>query len=902
VTNGYPWTNVSYIQAQGITNGYPWGALYDPTNAAHYATNGWPWTVLSDPAGSATAVTNGYPWGVLYDAAGRAAAATNGFPWGVLYDPAGAAQNATNGLGSAAFKATGYFDVAGAAQAATNSYHWGVLYDPAGAASGVTNGYPWTNLTVAHASAVTNGYPWTNVSYIQAQGITNGYPWTNIVVSSNQLPAALQPLTLRDGGSVTNLQATNVLGVMPIGTLATSNQYSIGGVLTLDAGGARVWTNVASQLGASGGVQTNYTNVWTGTNTFTQPTLLSNSLSFLAGTGTSNQIIGASDQPLAIFPANSVQVSATVAGNALNIIGGNATAGSGTNSGANGGAITILGGRGASKTPGSGMGGAVNIKGGAASSTAYSGADNGGAVNITGGNGTSGSGGSVVITSGTSSGVQASGDVTITVADCSVIPGTLSINGGGTTAMGIGGAVNVVTKPGGVRSDNSSAAPGPGGNLTMTIGAGGSQTSTDSIATNAIGATAGSFVLSGGAGGSATRTTLYTTGGNGSAVSLAAGAGGAASSTNGLAGNGGAITLSGGTGGAATSVNGVKTGGNGSTLTFNSGNGGAARGTTNSTGGNSGDIVMNIRTNGTGGSANGSYGTFQVNIPTSTNQMTVSATGVQVAGNLTATNVYAGGYGYFTNGVFLMMTNTGSANVICTTNKQVYLINATNALVTLPNAAQCPGVVYRFAATNGWGSFTITNATGLQTIRDGTSLSYKQVGIGSPSFFSDGAHWWPAAKTKTIMPCASWSATTNIPMTAANTMYPVTYNVQEFNDSQGMALLNGSQIWVTNTGQYFLSFSAVVNPAHNNDTMWLWLRQDGTNFLRSATPATPGTATVLQTMTVNFILTVTGPTYFELEMQANNTGCVLQATSATGNIPDSPSIIVTINRVSDGWP
>lgn len=141
-TNGYPWTNVSYVQAQGITNGWPWTNLTvahasavtngwawtnlpaasvlaaitnqwqtDATNAATAATNGWPWTNLT--VAHASAVTNGYPWTNLaansvtatvtnqwYDSGSNSAwKSTNGWPWGVFYAKLGESNWFTSGIG-----------------------------------------------------------------------------------------------------------------------------------------------------------------------------------------------------------------------------------------------------------------------------------------------------------------------------------------------------------------------------------------------------------------------------------------------------------------------------------------------------------------------------------------------------------------------------------------------------------------------------------------------------------------------------------------------------------------------------------------------------------------------------------------------------------------------------------
>lgn len=268
-----------------------------------------------------------------------------------------------------------------------------------------------------------------------------------------------------------------------------------------------------------------------------------------------------------------------------------------------------------------------------------------------------------------------------------------------------------------------------------------------------------------------------------------------------------------------------------------------------------------------------------------------------VTGNLTATNGIIQTT-YSTNGV-----------TVCTTNRQFYLLSGTNELVTLVNAANVPRVIYRFSSTNQNGSFIVTNATGTQTIRDGSALSYTNFGVGEIGFISDGAHWWLASKGKTIFPNASWSTSTNT--TFPNITNTITLQTTDHGgSSQGIGLDNsawwtagvGSRIWITNSGDYMLSFSAVwakgAGSPSNGD---IWLRKNGTDV--------PNTATIMtiqqnatNVMTVNLFLTITAPAYFDLQGASTDGNGLLQALPAITspfNRPAMPSIIVTVNKISD---
>lgn len=275
-------------------------------------------------------------------------------------------------------------------------------------------------------------------------------------------------------------------------------------------------------------------------------------------------------------------------------------------------------------------------------------------------------------------------------------------------------------------------------------------------------------------------------------------------------------------------------------------------------------------------------------------------------GNLVLnTNLIVQGAIGTTNGIMQNVKPSFTTNFTCTTNLQTYLCNGTNQVVTLPNAANVPKVVYRFASTNGWGSFILTNATGAQTIRDGVSLSHKQIGITPLNLMSDGSAWWFVSKDQIVNPNAQFSTSTNIPLTLANTAYPVTFNSVDFDNSQGIALgvgTNGllSKMWVTNSGQYEFTPSVVMSFGGNNFVRY-WFRSNGTNIPNSCTPVR-GQNNTVRVVTVPFLVSVTQPTAFEIWAESDSTTESLLAQAASGNYPAAPCIICPVKRISDIWP
>ncbi len=221
------------------------------------------------------------------------------------------------------------------------------------------------------------------------------------------------------------------------------------------------------------------------------------------------------------------------------------------------------------------------------------GAAAGGALIFTGGTAarlTSGNaaGGAISITSGDSIGTSATGAITMASAD-------------GPSGAAAIGAVTIKTGS----SNSNSAAPGAVGTLNIQTGS----PATDSSASD-TGLAGGTLAISLGEGGDVSGATT-TVGGVGGPLNITGAEGGDTTSS-------GAVT--------------AQTGGKGSTLTFTSGDGGDTSGSSGTrTGGNSGDIVMNIGAVGTGGTTNGSLGNYTIAVPTGTTKFTTDTNGVRAA-------------------------------------------------------------------------------------------------------------------------------------------------------------------------------------------------------------------------------------------------------------------------------
>jgi hypothetical protein len=108
---------------------------------------------------------------------------------------------------------------------------------------------------------------------------------------------------------------------------------------------------------------------------------------------------------------------------------------------------------------------------------------------------------------------------------------------------------------------------------------------------------------------------------------------------------------------------------------------------------------------------------------------------------------------------------------------------------------------------------------------------------------------------------------------------------------------SGSHIVCDKPGTYNIQFSIQVVQGSGAADLAVWLKKNGTNLPESATYITiPSNTKKLVALNVWDTTTATGD-YYEIAYQSNAPGTTYEHIAATGNIPSSPSIIVTVNQV-----
>jgi hypothetical protein len=119
------------------------------------------------------------------------------------------------------------------------------------------------------------------------------------------------------------------------------------------------------------------------------------------------------------------------------------------------------------------------------------------------------------------------------------------------------------------------------------------------------------------------------------------------------------------------------------------------------------------------------------------------------------------------------------------------------------------------------------------------------------------------------------------------------------NDTQYAIKKNTDRIYITQTGVYNIAFSAQLDKTGGGaDNVFIWIRVNGQNVAHSASKVVINGPNDEVVAAWNWVLTLADKDYIELAWQSPDTRVVLLAVAATGNIPEIPSVILTVTWVS----
>lgn len=109
-----------------------------------------------------------------------------------------------------------------------------------------------------------------------------------------------------------------------------------------------------------------------------------------------------------------------------------------------------------------------------------------------------------------------------------------------------------------------------------------------------------------------------------------------------------------------------------------------------------------------------------------------------------------------------------------------------------------------------------------------------------------------------------------------------------------------NRIYVSETGVYNIQFSAQLDKTGGGASdVFIWLRLNGNNVAHSATKVVIDGPNNEIVAAWNWVITMEAGDYFEIAWQSPDTNVILLAAPATGNIPEIPSVIITVTWVSN---
>lgn len=149
------------------------------------------------------------------------------------------------------------------------------------------------------------------------------------------------------------------------------------------------------------------------------------------------------------------------------------------------------------------------------------------------------------------------------------------------------------------------------------------------------------------------------------------------------------------------------------------------------------------------------------------------------------------------------------------------------------------------------------------------------------------------------IPHASYYDTTTQTNPVADTVNLFTFNSveSEFQIKRGVPT---SKIYVNDTGVYNFQFSAQLDKSGGSaSAVYIWPRINGVNVPDSATKIVIDGPNNEIVPAWNFLLVMEAGGYFELAWQSNDTDVIIPYSAPSGNIPGIPSIILTVNWVSN---
>lgn len=149
-------------------------------------------------------------------------------------------------------------------------------------------------------------------------------------------------------------------------------------------------------------------------------------------------------------------------------------------------------------------------------------------------------------------------------------------------------------------------------------------------------------------------------------------------------------------------------------------------------------------------------------------------------------------------------------------------------------------------------------------------------------------------------PYAMFSDMTTQNITSTGTATPVNFNTTE--DAYQITITNKQNISVQQQGDYLIEISAIVKSQNTNKRVEIWIRKNGVDIPRSNTIYDFKGINTVAVISVPFIIDLQTTDNFQVMWAGNDNTISMEAVTATGYSPATPSIIMTMNKISEITP
>lgn len=154
-------------------------------------------------------------------------------------------------------------------------------------------------------------------------------------------------------------------------------------------------------------------------------------------------------------------------------------------------------------------------------------------------------------------------------------------------------------------------------------------------------------------------------------------------------------------------------------------------------------------------------------------------------------------------------------------------------------------------------------------------------------------------KVNSPTPHGSFYDTTTQTNPVANQVNLMSFNSVYDNGTQYAVKKDTTRIFITQTGVYNIQFSAQLDKTGGSASdVFIWIRVNGQNVPYSASKVVIDGPNSEIIAAWNWVLVLGEGEYIELAWQSPDTNVILLAAPASGNIPEIPSVILTVTYVS----